>query len=159
MPECPACGSTDTQKSSAVYEQGRTSTSASTKGFGASSSGRLGLFDASTHAEHITDAASKNGPPNIDSTVFAGGAILAIVAGLTVGVVTQASVFGLIFPGFLFALLFAILFLVYRLSQGPSVAQREADQRYAKQWYCLRCGGLFQSDGPSASPASDGPRG
>ena len=146
--QCPQCGNQNTQKSSALYEQGARHSEGESSGAFVTSHGTLGISN-STHSSHSSSlAADRNKPP--------AGASMRAAASLVIGIMISVL---MLFMGGFGAFIFALI------STGAStyffMQQTEediADQtRYESQWYCRKCGSIFVAGKAAVAPNVSAP--
>lgn len=134
---CTTCGSGNVKKRSAIYEQGISRTSGTSRGVWVSGKGRVGVWKGSNSRVRITGAAAKNQPPSNVAPVFVfmcvlfGAELILLFSGV----------------GFLGALIIALVaatlaaILTHKASKEHYATERE---QYDRSWYCMKCGSVFE---------------
>jgi hypothetical protein len=135
--ECPNCGGSNTQKSSAVVLGGTHQSVGSAAGVGMGGSG-LGIGAASTQSTSVSLAAKKNAAPQEYSVGCA--ALVGFILGAWLGAMIG---------GFWMALIVALIVaaIVGGWVSNLTKEKREATKaQYDRQWYCHSCGELFSKN-------------
>ena len=141
-PRCPTCHSKSVKKSTAIYEQGQSSFTGNTGGFGISSSGSIGAFQAKSSGTRITKIAEKNAPLTPDANKQGVWLFFGFIIFLFLGAVTNGFV-GIIVAGLIGVVAMPIVAVLLAF-QKPSDEQIKASEKYEKQWYCSKCGSHFE---------------
>ena len=140
---CPTCGSKNTRKSSAAYEQGVSRTERSGGGGWVGTRGRAGVWRSRGSSSRVYRVAACNQPP---------GNILPILVGpLTffLGVIVLTLLGGPPAVDFVLPLIGGLAAAVY-VGKVTAPGFASAREQYARQWYCMQCGQKFEV------PAADG---
>lgn len=136
---CPECGSSNVQKSSAVYEQGVRIGEGRSSGAFVTSRGTVGI-GASRSASRSSSLAAELNAPGTGlplRSMIAGAACFAF--GFFGLVVLESFLF------FMLAFAAAIPVGIYFLA--PTDAEIAERRRYDAQWYCRKCGTIFHDFG------------
>jgi len=143
---CPNCGSKSVKKSSAVYEQGQSSTSRRSNGIWLSSRGKTGAWTSRGSSTRITKTAERNAPPAAGAQIMGCAGTLGFGMALFTGTSLDVG-----FGPTLFLSLAAGIGLTIAAGYWTSDLRRVEQETYARQWYCSRCGDFFTV--PDTSPA------
>jgi hypothetical protein len=145
--QCPRCGSGNTQKSSAVYEQGVRNAEGRSSGFFVTSRGTVGVGQSRRKSRSSTLATERNAPHRMVPT----RAILVGVVGLLVSLVALNS--GIGFVAFLILVVGIFWAMIY--VSAPTDRESAEEERWQTQWYCKKCGDIFfEDDNPTELGAS-----
>lgn len=141
MVRCPRCGSGSVKKSSAIYEQGVSTSQGRSSGLWFSRGGP-GVWSGRSSSERISGAAAINAPTGFELEAFTFVGVF--FAALLIGFFTADSVGSFVMAVPIAFVIAGIAALVMGMSQK---AQRAASQaRYDRQWYCAKCGHKFEVD-------------
>jgi hypothetical protein len=133
--QCPSCGSNNTQKSSAAYEQGVRITEGRGTGFFVTSRGTVGVGKSRRKSRSSTLATERNAPHRMVPT----RSILVGVVGLILSLVALNS--GIGFVAFLILMVGTFWAMIY--FSAPTHGEATEEKRWQSQWYCKKCGELF----------------
>lgn len=153
MVRCTKCGSGSVKKSSAIFEQGVSTSQGHNSGIWLSRRS-AGVWSGRSTSVRVSGAAARNAPTGyeLEALTFVGVFFIALLIGLF----SAGSIGSLVMAvpiGFVLAIIAAVL---VGISQEEQRAASQA--RYDRQWYCSKCGNKFEVDLDSASPmASDAP--
>lgn len=147
MVKCPKCGSGSVKKSSAIYEQGISKSQGRSTGVWLSKRG-LGVWSGHSSSDRISGAAARNAPTGfeIEAFTFVGVFFVTLVIGFF-----SAGSFGTFVTVVPIAFVVAgIMTIVVGFSQKTQRTASEA--QYDRQWYCYKCGHVFEVDLDQAGP-------
>lgn len=132
---CPECGSKNTQKSSAFYEQNVRTTEGRSSGIFLTSRGTVGIGKSRNQSRASSLAAEVNAPHHGMKM----RSLIASIVGFVAALVSQAAgggyllFVGLVLMGFLLSIYLA----------APTQQDLAEEQRWRRQWYCRKCGSTF----------------
>lgn len=142
--QCPQCGSNNTQKSSALYEQSVRMSEGRSSGAFISSRGTVGIGSA----KHVTRSSSLAAEMNAPHRRVPLRSTLAMVVGFAAMAVNV-----LLGGGFLLSITFALAGFVGGIYlTAPTDQELAEEKRYHSQWYCRRCGSIFFELKASSQP-------
>lgn len=137
--QCPQCGSSNTQKSSAMHEQNVRVTEGHSTGLFVTSRGTFGFGSSRRRSRSSTLSAERNAP---DRTVPA-RALLVGGVGLLLSFVALNSGVGLV----VFLILVVGTFWAVIYFSAPTDDELAEEKRWQSQWYCKKCGEIFFDKG------------
>ena len=146
---CPDCGSSNTQKSSALYEQGVRTTQGRSAGIFLTSRGTIGVGKSRHQSRSSTLAADINAPHH----GLPVRSMIAFAVGFLAAFVSQAAGGGFfLFVGLILGGFFTGIYL-----SAPNNAELAEKGRYESQWYCRKCGSIFHNFSPCGTVTPEQP--
>lgn len=133
--KCPQCGSQNTQKSLALYEQATRLSEGESSGAFVTSRGTLGVSKSKHSSQSSSLAAERNKPPVGASLRTA--VVLIVGMFLSVWLLFTGAGFGV----FLLALAGTIGLAIFFFN--PTEQDLAEQTQYSLQWYCKKCGNVF----------------
>lgn len=138
--QCPNCGASNVQKSSALYAQGVRVSEGQSTGMFVTSRGTFGVGKAKHVSRSSSLATELNAPPG-------GVPVRSVMAFLVgIGFMFLVAVTG---GGLILSLLILLIALGVAFYLTAPTDEEDAEwRRWERQWYCKRCGYVFLEDGP-----------
>lgn len=155
---CPNCGSSRTQSSYAVFQQGTSTWTSRSRGSWFSTRS-WGISSGQSSGQRMSTVAAANQPPSSDGEAMIAAVVMLLV--IFVGVAWVDSIGTFFLVGLLAMLAGGVTMAgLTNLTRESRAAEHE---RYARTWYCRQCGTRFEADLqqanghlPSPLPAPNG---
>jgi hypothetical protein len=146
---CPQCGSNNTQKSSALYEQNVRVSDGRSAGLFVTSRGTVGFGGGRRTSRSMSLAAQANAPHRHLPL----RSIVAVLVGFSLAVIFADNGGGLLVT----ICLFVGTFWLSVYLALPTDAEKTEQSRWSSQWYCKKCGHIFFEPGETERSVTSEP--